>query len=106
MLSRKGCVYKSLSTAAGAGVVVSTAPAWLFGFSAYCKTTGATQVVIYDATATATGTIIAGTAAANTASACANVNFQHPVKMDTGIYASVIAGTAASDYVTVYYSLA
>lgn len=98
---RFGCEYKSVSTAAGAGVVVSTGPAWLYGLSVYTKTTGGMHVVLYDATATATGTFLIGCAADTSAGAVNDAFFAAPVHATVGIYASVVAGTAASDFGTV-----
>jgi hypothetical protein len=106
MIAKWGCNYSAVSTAAGAGVVITTAPSWLFGVSVYCKTTGATQAVILDATATNTGNVVLGAASTAVAGNTVSVTAPAPIKMNTGIYASMVAGTAASDYITVFYSLA
>lgn len=97
--------YTSVSTAAGAAVIVSTSPAWLFGMAVFALTTGAPNIVVVDATASGLTTFVIG-ARTSGASVCTTVMLPCPVKMDKGIVANMIAGTAASDYGTIIWAKA
>jgi hypothetical protein len=95
------CQYTNVST----NSVICTGPGYLNGIVVLSNTTGTPRVLIYDATATSSGTIVIGGATTGT-KGCNVLMLAAPVRMSTGIYASWVAGTSGADSVTVFFTKA
>jgi hypothetical protein len=88
--------YVVVTTASGAGVLVSSEPAVFYGLTISPKTTGIVQLAVYDATATAQGSCIFTYRVASTAGAGSSI-MAHPIACRTGVYVSAILMTTAAD---------
>lgn len=92
--------YTNVST----DTTILTTPGYLFGYSIIPLTTGVVAIAIYDASATATGTVVVGDYAASTAGR-KTVTFAHPIACRLGIHIDVTC-TSAADGIAVFYSKA
>lgn len=97
-MKRDVSMYSSVST----NSAISTKAGYLYGYCISPLTTAAVTVNIYDASATASGTLVIGDYAASSAGR-KTVNFATPVACRTGIYLNVTC-TSGADNVTVFYS--
>ena len=93
----------ALHTNINTDTTITTVPSLYYGAMAYCLTTGPSKVIVYDATATATGTIVGG------AYATGSVGDQFQIKMDNnpivcslGIHANVTC-TSGVDSIVIFW---
>lgn len=92
--------YTNVST----DTTILTKAGYLYGYSIIPLTTAAVTIAIYDASATATGTVVAGDYAASTAGRKV-VRWDTPIACRTGIHIDVTC-TSAADNVVVFFARA
>ena len=93
----------SLHTHITTDTTIATAPSLYYGAMAYCHTTGPSTVLVYDATATATGTLIGGAYATGSAAAQFQIMMDGaPIVCDLGIHANVTM-TSGVDSVVIFW---
>ena len=90
--------YTSVDT----DTTILTSPGLLYGYSIIPATTAAVSILLYDAKATATGTVVIGDYAASTAGR-KTVTLSNPIACRTGIHIDVTC-TSGADKVTVFYA--
>ena len=95
--------YKVVTTASGAGVLVSSTAAVFGGLGMFPKTTGVVQLLVYDAIATGQGNLVYTARVASTAGATANT-LNVAIVCRTGIYVSAVLMTTAADLAVAYFS--
>jgi len=100
MARRRASLHTNIST----DTTIATAPSVYYGCLAQCLTTGPSQVFVYDATATATGTVIGGAYATGSVAGQLSINMAPPggVVCDLGIHANVTCTTAV-DNITIFW---
>lgn len=82
---------------------ITTVPSLFYGAMAYCFTTGPSSVIVYDATATATGTIVGGAYATGSAAAQRDIKMDnYPIVCSLGIYANVTC-TSGVDRIIIFW---
>lgn len=90
----------SLHTHISTDTTITTSPSLYYGAMAYCAGTAEAKVLVYDATSTATGTIIGGAYATGTAASQFQLNMDgNPIVCDLGIHANVTCTTAVDSII-------
>ena len=93
----------ALHTSIDTDTTITTVPSLYYGAMAYCLTTGPSSVIVYDATATATGTIIGGASATGSAADRFQLNMGHdPIVCSLGIHANVTC-TSGVDSIIIFW---
>ncbi len=93
----------ALHTTIDTDTTITTIPSLYYGALAYCFTTGPSKVLVYDASATNSGTLIGGAYATGSAAAQFDPNMSHdPIVCDLGIHANVTC-TSGVDSIVIFY---
>lgn len=93
----------SIHTHITTDTTITTAPSLYYGAMAYCHTTGPSTVLVFDATATNTGTLIGAAYATGSAAAQVQVMMDGaPVVCALGIHANVTC-TSGVDSIVIFH---